>query len=284
MRSTHKPLILPAMPGKIQVWKVDCPWHYAQRPTHSKTKFGGGTTTQYPTMKDKELLTICDYIRENSAPDAAMFSWCTAPRMLLGLFFILRCGFRVSTKAFAWEKVNADGSPATGPGAYTASNTEDVMEGVFDPNMEIPDTFKEWLEYLEANPEALEEMQDCYLGVRGSFTPDNQGGRRMLNQVIRAPRGVHSAKPEEAFHRIEAMFPNAVKCELFARKRRPGWICIGNEIDGLDVRAALSQPLDPTELNKTQQADYEEFAAQWIDLATSGLNIWHIQQLLLQAQ
>ncbi len=28
--------------------------------------------------------------------------------------------------------------------------------------------------------------------------------------------------------------------EIFARRHRPGWTCIGNELDGLDIRESLA--------------------------------------------
>ena len=37
------------------------------------------------------------------------------------------------------------------------------------------------------------------------------------------------------------MFPTQTKLELFARRHRPGWTCLGNELDGLDIRDALEQ-------------------------------------------
>lgn len=35
------------------------------------------------------------------------------------------------------------------------------------------------------------------------------------------------------------MFPRAAKLELFARRQRPDWTCLGDELDGLDIRDTL---------------------------------------------
>jgi N6-adenosine-specific RNA methylase IME4 len=56
-----------------------------------------------------------------------------------------------------------------------------------------------------------------------------------------APNLKHSAKPEHLQDALELMFPEGNKLELFARRQRSHWICLGNEIDGLDIRDALSQ-------------------------------------------
>jgi N6-adenosine-specific RNA methylase IME4 len=53
-----------------------------------------------------------------------------------------------------------------------------------------------------------------------------------------APRGKHSEKPEAAYKIIERICGGPY-LELFARHTRPGWITIGNEIDGLDVKNSL---------------------------------------------
>jgi N6-adenosine-specific RNA methylase IME4 len=49
----------------------------------------------------------------------------------------------------------------------------------------------------------------------------------------------HSAKPEDLQNSLEIMFPKAHKLELFARRARPDWTCLGNEIDGDDIRDAI---------------------------------------------
>lgn len=51
----------------------------------------------------------------------------------------------------------------------------------------------------------------------------------------------HSAKPEHLQDSLELMFPKSQKIELFARRVRPGWTCLGNEIDGKDIRDALAE-------------------------------------------
>jgi N6-adenosine-specific RNA methylase IME4 len=52
----------------------------------------------------------------------------------------------------------------------------------------------------------------------------------------------HSAKPEDLQESLETMFPNTRKLELFARRIRPNWTCLGNEVcNGEDIRVSLSK-------------------------------------------
>ena len=73
----------------------------------------------------------------------------------------------------------------------------------------------------------------CRLAVRGS----PQRLAKDVHQVIMAPVGEHSEKPEEAARRIERLYPGPY-LELFARRERPGWTCWGDEIAPPLARAA----------------------------------------------
>lgn len=64
----------------------------------------------------------------------------------------------------------------------------------------------------------------CLLGTRGH-------PRRLskdVAEVIHAPRGPHSEKPDEVYERIERLVPGPY-LELFARRKREGWAVHGND-------------------------------------------------------
>jgi N6-adenosine-specific RNA methylase IME4 len=50
------------------------------------------------------------------------------------------------------------------------------------------------------------------------------------DSVIEAPRGAHSAKPEQVYETIERMYPGIPRVELFCRSPREGWDAWGNEV------------------------------------------------------
>jgi N6-adenosine-specific RNA methylase IME4 len=72
--------------------------------------------------------------------------------------------------------------------------------------------------------------------TRGDMPPPPPHAR--LPSVFRAPRGAHSEKPEIAYRIVERMYPELRKIELFARSRRPGWDCWGNEAPPAPSEAA----------------------------------------------
>lgn len=189
---------------KYQIIYADCPWHYNQRCTHSKTRFGGGVHSQYPTMTDAEILALGESVKTIADTNAALFLWATMPRLPLAIKVMEAWGFRYATNAFTWIKMNPkSGTPFTGPGFYTASNAE-----------------------------------ICLLGVRGRMTP----ARRLVNSVILAPRREHSRKPDEARDRIVQVFGDLPRVELFCRFPAPGWDAYGNQLegDGRDIRESLA--------------------------------------------
>jgi N6-adenosine-specific RNA methylase IME4 len=75
------------------------------------------------------------------------------------------------------------------------------------------------------------------IGVRGKMRPPLPA--RRPGAVIHAPRLKHSAKPPEMHERLERLYPEARRVELFARAPREGWDVWGNEVaSDLDLRGA----------------------------------------------
>jgi N6-adenosine-specific RNA methylase IME4 len=135
-----------------------------------------------------------------AAEDCALLLWNVWPEMPGALDVIKAWGFEFKTAGFVWVKTVSDANPAlfTGMGYYTRANTE-----------------------------------SCLLATRGSPLRLNAD----VHQVVLAPVGEHSEKPEEVRRRIERLFPGPY-LELYARKPAPGWSVWGNEIP----RSAFSAP------------------------------------------
>jgi N6-adenosine-specific RNA methylase IME4 len=68
----------------------------------------------------------------------------------------------------------------------------------------------------------------CLIAKRGRPTRNSP-----LNvpSVFFAPRGEHSAKPEAFYDLVERFAPGPY-VELFARRQRKGWVCLGDEAGG----------------------------------------------------
>lgn len=54
----------------------------------------------------------------------------------------------------------------------------------------------------------------------------------------------HSAKPEILQTALEAMFPDCERLEMFARRRRASWVCVGDEVcNGEDITKSIQKLL-----------------------------------------
>lgn len=74
----------------------------------------------------------------------------------------------------------------------------------------------------------LSQCELCLVAKRGRI-PRPRGARN-IRQLHHEKRTIHSRKPDEIAHRIEQMFPEQRKIELFARRPRDGWAVWGNEV------------------------------------------------------
>lgn len=54
----------------------------------------------------------------------------------------------------------------------------------------------------------------------------------------------HSAKPEHLQDSLDLMFPNCNKLEMFARRTKKDWVCVGDEVcNGEDIRKSIEKLL-----------------------------------------
>jgi N6-adenosine-specific RNA methylase IME4 len=67
--------------------------------------------------------------------------------------------------------------------------------------------------------------ETCVVATRGRPKPKSHS----IRSVFEAPVGRHSQKPEAFFDLVEQL-TDGPYVELFARRFRPGWTCLGNEL------------------------------------------------------
>jgi ketosteroid isomerase-like protein len=78
-------------------------------------------------------------------------------------------------------------------------------------------------EWIDAGDEVIAAMR---IRARGR----SSGAVVERREWVSAPRGRHSEKPERFYELIESMYPEyAPWLEMFARRRRDGWVSWGNE-------------------------------------------------------
>jgi N6-adenosine-specific RNA methylase IME4 len=78
--------------------------------------------------------------------------------------------------------------------------------------------------------------ETCLVATRGRV----QVADRSVRSVFSAPVQEHSRKPDaiyEIAERLVPLVPGVPHVELFARRSRPGWLSIGNQVDAANDNA-----------------------------------------------
>ena len=158
----------------------------------------------YDTLTSDEIKALP--VAQLADKDCPLFLWGVCPDQSAALEVIKAWGFEYKTVGFVWVKTTATAAVVTldgdglhwGMGYWTRSNVEPVL-----------------------------------LATRGNPQRINKD----VHQVVIAPVGEHSEKPEEVRRRIERLL-NGQYLELFARKPAPGWTTWGNELTSSVKEAA----------------------------------------------
>lgn len=215
--------------SRYQIILADPPWKFNSRSRHNKgARFGLGAHGDYSGMSIQEMCDIPIYLVAEKS--AVLFMWVTATHNESAFQVIRAWGFEPKTWGIVWVKTNrVSGTPAFGTGYYGKQCTEIAI-----------------------------------LATRGKIIPPATDD---LSSLTMQPRPLkpgttkiwHSRKPESQYEMIESWYPTQSKLELFARPPfRPGWDCMGNEVDGLDIRDAVrksaglqsAQPIPPDTVKK----------------------------------
>jgi N6-adenosine-specific RNA methylase IME4 len=69
--------------------------------------------------------------------------------------------------------------------------------------------------------------EDCLIAVRGKPKRANAD----VSQFIEAPKGGHSAKPDEVRERLVRLMGDVPRLEMFAREAARGWDVWGDELE-----------------------------------------------------
>lgn len=194
---------------------VDPPWkHNSRRATRKdnpsqRTRQGIGAGGHYRLMSTPEICALAPLVQAVATPDAYLAMWVLESMPLDPPKVLEAWGFEHVSTLFSWVKINADGSPFFGIGKYSASNLERMILARRAPR---------W-------------KHNCWHSTeKGCYKPA---------QVILAPKGEHSSKPEIAQDRIDKWVDPYLdghgKLEMFARRHRRGWVCLGDAITAPEI-------------------------------------------------
>jgi N6-adenosine-specific RNA methylase IME4 len=146
---------------------------------------------RYPTMSFEEIAALP--VGEVAAEKSHLYLWCPNALVAEALSIMKRWGFTYKTN-IVWYKVRKDGGPdGRGVGFYFRNVTELVLFGI--------------------------------KGHIRTLAP----GRSQVNVIV-TRKEEHSKKPDQLYDIIQRCSPDPY-CELFSRRRVPGWTQWGDEVD-----------------------------------------------------
>jgi N6-adenosine-specific RNA methylase IME4 len=156
----------------------------------------------YEVMTRDALATLP--VAELASPEGChLFLWTSGPFLPQALGLIEAWGFKFSSRAFTWLKVKRLWSPG--------------------------DPLTEQDLHVGLGLTVRHQTEMVLLARRGNCRRQAKDVR----ELIIAPRREHSRKPDEFFARVER-YCEGPYVELFARERRPGWDCFGNQVGFFD--------------------------------------------------
>jgi len=181
---------------KYNIIYADPPWKYSKG-VHQET-FPKRKQTRTERILPYQTMALNDMkqlnVNDLADDDCALFMWVTDSHLKQGLELIEAWGFKYSTIAFIWHKVTNKGNTCATVGAWTMKNCE-----------------------------------ICLLAFKGKMLKHKKCNN--IFQLINAERTINSKKPHEARIRIEMIFPNLSKIELFARDKTEGWDVFGDQVE-----------------------------------------------------
>jgi len=237
---------------------ADCPTPYGMY--RDKADGINTATIHYPLMTWTELAQLGPAIRAVCAKVAALFLWTTPPQLLETLpMAVQHWEFTYKTKGFAWLKTNPKaGTPFFGQGKHTRANTEDCYLLMRGPNA-LPRVVNN-ISQVVTDPDLLfGPPQQLLMDVLESFYANPDG------ITVEQPMTRHSAKPEEVQDKLEQLYGHDVRrLELFARRKRDGWTCLGNELGGWDIRESLAILANDIDLDPSNVPPRELIDRLWL--------------------
>lgn len=190
---------------KFKVIVADNPWLYRNTRTGGSLK--SGSAHKYSTLSLQDLCELS--VKDIADKNALLFLWVPVPlKYEIATSGLLESwNFKYLTTIY-WRKINTLGLGYNFRGA----------------------------------------IEECWMCKRGAIPSFRTRHPNFIEtNVIETKPGKHSEKPKEFFELIEPSIERLglYPClEVFARKKRPKWISIGNEISGNDIRVDLKNLID----------------------------------------
>jgi N6-adenosine-specific RNA methylase IME4 len=188
---------------------ADPPWHFSDGLRNMKRSTRRSANSQYPTLTGDDIAALP--ISQLANPAGCLLAlWVPSSMMEMGLRVMHAWGFSFK-QTFVWIKLKKD-----------FASEEDWNRGT---RVGMGRLFRQ-------------SHEIALIGTSGKSVYNLLENKSQRSVAFDLNAG-HSIKPNTLQERLEIMFPNAACLELFARRVRPGWTCVGDTITGFDINKSL---------------------------------------------
>lgn len=231
------------MSKKFQVIVADCPWHFGDSLKMSDVP--RGAKANYSTMTISQIKNLP--VKDITDHDGAVLAlWVPSSLLQEGLDVLSAWGFQ-HKQTYIWVKTKKN-----------TTLTRDMRKSFVELVKKVgrkalrldgkPITYKDFDFVMDSSLLAFgmgrlfrQTHEICLIG-----TNNNKIYKKLANKSQRSisfgENLKHSAKPEHLQNSLEEMFPGTDKIELFARRVRPDWVCLGNEVcNGEDIAVSIAK-------------------------------------------
>jgi N6-adenosine-specific RNA methylase IME4 len=233
---------------KFRVITADPPWSFSDKLTMSDVARGALSNYKVMTLKDIKDLPIKDF----ADPDGSILAlWVPSSLLQEGLDTMKAWGFKhkqtyiwVKTKKDPFEKIRKifldlwkiqDAFRDQVTPIKFMSNMKKAIKGITG-TAQLKDTLAFGMGRLFRQTHEI-----CLIGINNKKIYKHLANKSQRS-VSFGENLKHSAKPEHLQDELDIMFPQGNRLELFGRRNKPGWICLGNEIcDGEDITVSLAK-------------------------------------------
>lgn len=221
---------------KYGVISIDCPWSFSDTLKMSDVK--RSAQSNYNTMSLSEIKQL--KIKDITDPNGAILAlWVPSSLLQEGLDVMKEWGF-THKQTYVWVKNKKNPLPnlsniLKSMSEPTKVNWKNIFSDIIN-NVNLDQVLAFGMGHLFRQTHEI-----CLIGIN-----NNKIYKKLQNKSQRSvsfgENLKHSQKPDHLQKSLEIMFPTENKIEIFARRLKDGWDCIGNEVcNGEDIRVSISK-------------------------------------------
>lgn len=230
---------------KFQVIVADPPWRPSDQLKMSSVKRGSAANYRVMTTQDIRELPVS----EIADPDGCVLAlWVLGSMLEEGMQVMRDWGFQ-QKQVFVWVKTKKSRYSTT---EKVLTNLASLAERMKPGSVS---KIKDYGRLMRATLRAIplettlgfgmgrlfrQTHEICLIGINNTKIYRKLENKSQRSVCFDINEG-HSIKPEILQDRLDIMFPDAKKLEMFGRRNREGWVVVGDEVSFEDISDSIEK-------------------------------------------